>query len=256
MSAYLDVAVSAAKKAGKVLMGYYGDRGGRKTMKGASDFLTEADSAAEDIIKSFIGKRFPSHSILAEESGMEEKGSGFRWVVDPLDGTHNFAWNIPVWCTGIALERSGEVVVAAVFAPVLGQLFWAEKGRGAFLNGRRIHVSGRKFPFCMVEVDAFSAERVKLPVERFVAVGSRFSRLRILGSSVYSSCSVAAGNLDAYAGLGQKPWDSAPGVLLVREAGGLVRSIDGSGASHYSGNIVYSNRKVFREFMSALSPST
>ena len=255
MSKELDVAIKAAKVAGKTILKYYGNHGGKKTMKSEHDFSTEADDAAEKVIIATIKKAFPNHSILAEESGETDNNSEYKWIIDPLDGTINFAWGLPLWQTSIALEKSGEVIVSATLVPLLEELFTAEKDKGAFLNGKRIHVSERTFPHCMIgfggvwrlDKDPIVKKTLRHALEKFS------HHFRVLGSAVYPEACVAAGRLDAFPCFAEKPWDVAAGILLVKEAGGIVTDTNGNPASPYSENFIFSNKTLYNEIMKVIS---
>jgi myo-inositol-1(or 4)-monophosphatase len=255
MSKELDVAVKAAQEAGKILVKHFESRGGAKVKKGEADFVTEADHASEKAIISAIKGEFPGHSILAEESGNEDNSSEYRWIIDPLDGTKNFVWGIPIWAIGIALERKGQVIAAVSYAPYTGELFTAEKGKGAFLNGKRIHVSDRKFPDCMVAFGgSWAYEKEQLVKRNFLPVFEKFfSYYRIMGSAVYAMASIAAGNLDAYPCFSEKPWDAASGILLVQEAGGVVTDIYGNPPTANSKHFIFANsRSTYEEIRKVL----
>ena len=255
MSRELDCAIRAAKKAGKILVKSYATRGGEKKFKSEFDFATEADHQAEEAILKILEKKFPSYSILTEEGGATERKSEYKWIIDPLDGTHNFAWGFPIWATAIALEKAGEIVAAAVSCPLQKEVYYSEKGKGVFLNKKKIRVSDRKFPHCMISIGGIghrtSEPLIKQAVEPIL---DKFHHdMRILGSSVFATCSVAAGNLDAFATFNQKPWDTATGLLFVKEAGGRATDMKGEVTDAYAKNFIFSNGLVHDEILKAIN---
>jgi len=249
MSKELDVAVKAAKAAGKVLLKHFETRGGKQVAKSEFDFVTEADKAAEDVIISAIRAEFPGHSILSEEIGSIDNGSEYKWVIDPLDGTKNFGFGVPLWGVSIGLEKSGEIIAGVIFLPVTGEIFTAEKGKGAFLDGKRIRVSSNKFPKCMISFGghwAFSEE--PLVKDNFYPVYQKFHQyFRITGSAVLVLSYIAAGRLDAYPCFRESPWDVAAGILLIKEAGGIATDIYGNEATPYQKHYIFANNRALYE---------
>jgi myo-inositol-1(or 4)-monophosphatase len=219
-------AVEAAEAAGRILLRHL-DRVRRVRFKGAKDPVTEADVAAERCIRTLLARRFPQIGFLGEEGGAVEGLDG-RWIVDPLDGTIAFISGLPFFAVCIALERQARIEAGVLFLPRLGELFVAERGRGAFLNGCRIHVSrttrvGDAVISLWHDDTVWSNRRLR---ERIAALALKVRNVRIFGAG-FSLATVAAGRLDAYWEQSAKPWDVAAGALLVTEAGGRVT--DGAG---------------------------
>ena len=194
--------------------------------KGPGDFVSIADKRAEKIIIENLQKARPAYGFLVEESG-EIKGANdeFRWIVDPLDGTTNFLHAIPHFAISIALEQRGEIICGVVYDPIKDELFYAEKGRGAFLNEKRLRVAGRRDFADAVLGITFPRKNYKHEDEfykKFRAVEASTAAMRRLGSAVLDTCYVAAGRLDAYWAMELNPWDKAAASLIVTEAGGYA----------------------------------
>jgi myo-inositol-1(or 4)-monophosphatase len=217
---YLETAEAIARKAGALLMDYFG----RVTfeLKGDFDLVTAADKASEELVVGLLEKHFPEHSIMAEEGGGHESPSEFRWYVDPLDGTTNFAHGYPVFNVTLALEKAGELIAGVVFDPTRNELFRAEKGGGAFLNGRRIHVSqATRLQDSLVSTGFPSQNRhSNANIHFYHQMAMSTHGVRRGGSAAIDLAYVACGRLEAFWEFGLKPWDLAAGVLLVDEAGG------------------------------------
>ncbi len=243
------VAESAAREAGSILLDMYGRVSARE--KGPSDLITDADLASQHRIAAILNKEFPDHTLLAEEEGvMPDPSAEFRWIVDPLDGTINFAHGLPLWCVSIALEHAGELVVGVVFQPLLNDLFSASKGEGATRNGQPMHVSStdrleRSLIVCGMPTDfAGSADRQLALMNKF-STGTH--SVRRTGNSAWNLAMTAAGGFDVCYATSIQPWDAAAGVVLVREAGGTVRNLDGSKHDLYANSILATNGIVHDE---------
>lgn len=254
---YKKIAIEAALKSGK----FINDSLGRIkdiSYKGVRNIVTDVDKKAEKIIVGRIFSAFPDHSVLSEEMGEKDKSSSFKWLIDPLDGTTNFAHAFPFFCVSIALEENGEVILGVVYEPVRKELFYAEKGRGAYLNNKKISVSGTK-----KLIDAFLAtgfsyrlhEARHNNVDYFSRLLMRSMAVRRAGSAALDFCYVACGRFDGYWELDLNPWDCAAGALIVKEAGGAVTKLDGSGYSHYDKEVLATNgvihKKMLRELISS-----
>ncbi len=254
MPDFLSAAVEIARGAGALLMPYF-DRRVRVEYKGEVDLVTEADRASEAYIIERIRARFPDHSILAEEGGGRERDSAYRWYVDPLDGTTNFAHAFPFWCVSIALERSREMIAAAIYDPNRNELFTAERGSGAYLNNRRIQVSKTaELGSSLVATGFPTHKRYKNPnIHFYYQVNVRSHGVRRAGSAALDLSYVAAGRMDAFWEFGLKPWDVAAGALIVQEAGGRVT--DMKGAAHWvtSEHVVASNALVHPQLLQIFS---
>jgi len=212
--------------------------------KGPADFVSAADLQAEKILREELTKARPSHGLLMEESGARAGDDGHRWIVDPLDGTLNFLHGVPHFAISIGLEKDGEIIAAMIYQPVTDELFWAQKGAGAFLNDRRLRVSARDdlssaviatgMPF-MQKGDHSKFLKQLEPVMRATAGVRRF------GAAALDLAYVAAGRFDGYWENGLNAWDIAAGILLVREAGGFVTEIDGGPNMLKSGDVLATN---------------
>jgi myo-inositol-1(or 4)-monophosphatase len=237
--------------------------GFRVDKKGAIDLVTEVDLECERMCRAVLAERFPDHDILAEELGATARArtpSRFRWVFDPLDGTTNYAHGLPIFCASLALEIDGRPMVAAVYDPTRRELFTAERGAGARLNGEALAVSATERLIDALLVTGFPYDvhtRAGDLVALFGAFLARARAVRRLGSAALDMCYVAAGRLDAFWEQHLKPWDVAAGALLVEEAGGLITGIDGSPFDSAAGHLIASNGRlhpllldVVREFRS------
>ncbi len=226
-----DLAIEVARDAGRILRDRYGHVQQIK-YKGEVDIVTDVDEMSERLIVERIQQHFPNHQILGEESGSTNSpnsSSGYRWIIDPLDGTTNFAHGYPFFCVSIGFEVDGEFRLGVVYAPVFDELFLAERGQGAFLNGRRMSVSKTDRLIRSLMSTGFNPDR-DLARENFKHWGNltfRTQALRRDGSAALNLCFVAAGRFDAYWEIGLKPWDLAAGSLMIREAGGSVTNFAG-----------------------------
>jgi myo-inositol-1(or 4)-monophosphatase len=234
-------------------------RSGRRsiTFKDAhrSNLVTDMDRASEDLIVSAIRKEYPDHSIVAEEGG-ESGNSPFRWYIDPIDGTTNFAHGVPIFCASVALEVAGEAQVAAVYDPTRRELFTAERGCGAQLNGRPIHVSAAERLVDAVLVTGFPYDvhdRVDEIVGLFGAFVGRARAVRRLGSAAIDLCYVAAGRLDGFWESDLKPWDIAGGSLIVSEAGGRVTAMDGSPFTSRTREVLATNHRLHDQMLDVVA---
>jgi len=224
----LQTAIEAAQRAGQVIAEHY-PAGRTLTSKGGRDFVTDADTAAEAVILDLIHARFPDHTILSEEAGGSGISGGYTWVVDPLDGTTNYAHRLPIFAVSIGVLEAGEPLVGVIHDPLHDRTFVAERGGGARLNGVPLHASRiARMAQAAVGVDWAYTNDVR---ERVLAclhqVAPRCGTVRALGSATLALAYVAAGWLDAYFHLNLQPWDAAAGMLLVAEAGGRCTTLEG-----------------------------
>ncbi|MCB9994491.1 MAG: inositol monophosphatase [Hyphomicrobiaceae bacterium] len=257
-SALLNIMLRAAEKAGRSLVHDFGEVENLQiSVKGPADFVSNADRRAEDIVRDELLKARPTYSFLMEEGG-EIKGTDgqHRWIVDPLDGTTNFLHSIPLFACAIALERNGEIVASVIHNPVMSETFTAEKGGGAWLNDRkRLRVSGRKHLADCVAVTGIKltgTDRDALQIKQVAHVNPAVSGIRRSGSASTDLAWLAAGRFDLYWEDGLKPWDVAPGLLLVREAGGIVTDYAGKYESTWNGQVVAGNLTVQPLLLKAL----
>ncbi len=251
---YLHIAVEAARKAGSYQRHRFASSFSIE-LKGDKDLVTEVDRESERLIVEQVLARFPDHSILAEEGSCPRGDAPFRWVIDPLDGTTNFAHGFPWFCVSIALEAEGVPMVGVIFDPIHDELFTASKGNGAFLNGRRLHVSSRPSLDESLLGTGFPYDCATDPVnnfDNFMAFQRAARGIRRVGAAALDLAAVAAGRLDGFWELKLKPWDVAAGVLLVREAGGMVSGFDGSAYSISQDRILASNGLIHDEMVAML----
>ena len=237
------VLLSAAQAASKVLMSYF-LKNPKITVKKNKTLVSEADMAANKAIIKEIKKSFPNHNIISEESQYENNNSDFTWIMDPLDGTHNFLRGIPIFGTSIALKHKNEIVLGAIYMPVLGIRMVAEKGKGAYANGKKLEVSKNReleHSFLLFEF-AVTHRKKKLAVfERMIE--KRFD-LRNFGAAVYHLYLVASGQSEAYIIYHTNEWDVAAGLLMITEAGGKYTGIDSKAADSTTGHYIASNGKI------------
>jgi myo-inositol-1(or 4)-monophosphatase len=240
----LATAVEAVVRAGDVMMESFG-RDIRVDKKGTIDLVTEVDVSIERAFRRLIGERFPDHAVLGEElGGASVVPAGPCWVFDPIDGTTNFTHGLPIFCASLALEIDGMAEVAAVYDPSRRELFSAERGGGAYLNGRPIRVSHARELVDAMLVTGFPYDvhaRVEEIVGLFGAFVGRARAVRRLGSAAIDLCYVAAGRMDAFWESDLKPWDIAAGTLIVEEAGGRVTRMDGATFSSRAPQVLASN---------------
>lgn len=225
---FLPATTRIAREAGALLMEHF-QQNVKVEYKGEADLVTIADRKSETLIRERIRQQWPTHDILGEEGGLQDTGSDYRWYVDPLDGTTNFAHGFPVFCVSMAVEYKGEVIAGVVFDPTRDELFAAGKGSGARLNDRPIHVSKTtNLAECLVATGFPSHKRHKNPnIFFYHHITLRTHGVRRAGSAALDLCYVACGRFDAFWEFKLNPWDTAAGVLLVEEAGGKVTDFHG-----------------------------
>ena len=237
----LEVAIKAALEAGKVLEKYF-ETEILKEFKEDSSIVTLADRESEEVIKKIISDTFPSHSILGEETGMTGVGSEYVWHVDPVDGTRNFANGIPLFAVSIALALENQVIVGVIYNPATSSLFYAEKGKGAYLNDAKIFVSKDAPDHAIVTVSpGKQAIEKELLLELYHDLPKVIRSTRNLGCTAIELAYIARGGLDGYIQLGLNTYDFAAGVLLVEEAGGKLTKLDGSPWNFPENHFVASN---------------
>ena len=223
--------------------------------KGEINLVTEADKISEKMITSKITTLFPDHDILAEESTTIDRGSDFRWIIDPLDGTTNYAHGYPYFCVSIALERLNTMIVGIVYDPMLDEMFVAEKGKGAFVNEREIHVSNTREVIKSLLATGFPydiREDSHNNLNYFNKMILQAQAIRRAGSAALDLAYVAAGRFDGFWELKLNPWDIAAGWLLVKEAGGIVTDMGGKNYFIESPSILASNGRIHAEMMAIL----
>jgi myo-inositol-1(or 4)-monophosphatase len=238
-----------AREAGALLMSYFG----KITIeyKGDADLVTEADRAAERLITERIVALWPDHDLMGEEGTRREHGSDYKWYVDPLDGTTNFAHGFPVFCVSLGLAHKGERIAGVIYDPTRNELFAAERGSGASMNGQSIHVSKTKRLLESLVATGFpSHKRHKNPnIHYYHQITLRSHGVRRAGSAALDLCNVAAGRVDGFWEFNLNPWDTAAGVLLVEEAGGIVTDMHGGPFQLASREVLASNRLIHGELL-------
>lgn len=248
------IAIQSVLKGGDILQGYRGEVK-KIDYKGVVNLVTEADRLSENAIIKIIQKNFPEHNILTEESKGYEKDSDYKWIIDPLDGTTNYAHGFPVYCISIALEKEGEILLGVVYNPVLKELFVAEKNKGAFLNGKGIYVSKQRelsrsllatgFPYDIRESQINN-------LDHFKNLALTSQAIRRAGSAALDLCYLAKGIFDGFWELKLSPWDTAAGILMVKEAGGKVTNFSGEKFSIYAKDILATNGKIHNQMIQVL----
>ncbi|NBW53200.1 MAG: inositol monophosphatase [Betaproteobacteria bacterium] len=257
MHPMLNIAVKAARRAGAIINRASQDIGTLTIKsKNFNDFVSEVDVAAERVIIETLKDAYPTHGFLGEESGSTSYQSDFIWIIDPLDGTTNFLHGFPQYCVSIALQHKGEITQAVIYEPNRNDLYTATKGRGAFLNDKRIRVSkchklqdaliGTGFPFRDFKyLDDY--------LNMFKSMIQKTTGIRRAGSAALDLAYVASGALDGFWEIGLSPWDIAAGGLLIQEAGGIVTDLSGQTGWLESGNILVASPKIHDDMQSLIS---
>jgi myo-inositol-1(or 4)-monophosphatase len=255
----LEAAVTASQKAGALLL-TYAETGFRIEYKNPINLVTDADRAAEQCIIDHIKALFPTHRFLAEEQGhLGEQQSPYLWIIDPLDGTTNFAHGYPAYCVSVGLEYQGHCVLGAIFDPSRNELFTAIEHHGAQLNGRPIHVSTTMSLDSSLLVTGFSYDVRETPrnnLDHFVKFALKAQGLRRTGSAALDLCYVAAGRFDGFWEVRLNPWDMAAGSVIVREAGGRLTDFSGDDLSIYGQELVASNGHIHEAMLAVLHQAT
>ena len=249
----LSTAIEAVIKAGQIQMDFV-DSGFKISKKGTIDLVTEADVAVETMFRKLIGERFPDHTILAEEFGQDEgtEHATHCWVFDPIDGTNNYAHGLPIFCASLALEIDGRGMIGAIYDPTRKELFVGERGGGAFLNGRPIHVSEAATLVESMLVTGFPYDihrRIPEIVGLFGDFVGKARAVRRLGSAALDICYVAAGRMDGFWEQDLKPWDIAAGAIILEEAGGRVTDFSGNPFLPRRPQLLATNGKIHDEML-------
>jgi myo-inositol-1(or 4)-monophosphatase len=255
LAPFEQTAVKAAYKAAEILRSRFGNIS-RVRKKDAVEIVTEADTESEKEIISAIRARFPEHSILGEESGLQDDGSDFRWVIDPLDGTVNFAHQVPIFCISIALTYREDTLLGVILNPVDGQLYTALRGQGARLNSRPIRVSTTTAVSESLLVTGFPYHIQ----QEFESIMTRYGKclktargIRRLGSAALDLCYVACGRFEAFWEQGLKPWDTAAGALIASEAGAAVTTFSDQPYKLGDHEILVTNGRIHQEMLGLLA---
>jgi myo-inositol-1(or 4)-monophosphatase len=248
--------LKAVETAGQVLKENFNTTFKISNKEGINNLVTEIDHKSEEVIFSIIKENFPEHHILSEESGEIIQDSAYKWIIDPIDGTVNYANGIPICCVSIGIERNGKMELGAVFNPFINELFVAERGKGATLNNETIRVSEQSDLIKSCMVTGFPYTYLDMPngplqvFEKFIRKGIPVRRL---GSAAIDLCWVAAGRFDGFYEHKLSAWDSAAGFLIVEEAGGKVTDLNGKYYNPYQPGIIATNGKIHDELMKVVN---
>lgn len=248
--------LNAVKAGAAEILRFYNNDFKISNKEGVNNLVTEADHASEKAILDVIKSAFPDHQILAEETGEIVQDSTYKWIIDPIDGTVNFAHGIPLNCVSIAVEKNKEIILGSVYNPHLNELFFAEKGKGATLNEKPISVSSQTQTLKACLVTGFPYTYINMPngpleiFERFIRKGIPVRRL---GSAAIDLCWVACGRFDGFYEHKLEPWDSAAGYLIVEEAGGKVTDLAGNPFSVYQHKLLATNGKIHNEMLEVIN---
>ncbi len=250
MAAYLEAAIEIAREAG-ALVSNFAERRIPFELKGDFDLVTEADRASEKLIVERLQTRFPTHAILGEESGNHANSSEYRWYVDPVDGTTNFAHSFPVYNVTLGLEKAGELIAGVIFDPTRNEMFAAEKGGGAYLNGHRIHVSKAASADVALVATGFPSRRrhENINIHFYYQLAMITHGVRRAGAAAIDLAYVACGRLDGFWEFGLSPWDMAAGILLIEEAGGTVSDMHGAPHNLGSPHILADNTGIHADML-------
>ncbi len=254
MPSYLETSLDIAREAGALLTSYF-ERRVSFELKGEHDLVTEADRASEQLVVARLKSHFPSHDIVAEEGGGHLHGSEYRWYVDPLDGTTNFAHSFPVYNITLALERAGELIAGVIYDPTRDEMFAAERGGGATLNGKPLRVSSaQRLEDSLVATGFPSRKRHQnVNIHFYYQLAMMTHGVRRAGAAAIDLAYVAAGRLDAFWEFRLNPWDMAAGILLVEEAGGICSDMGGAPADLHGTHILADNGHIHREIVDLFS---
>jgi len=250
MSSYVEAAQEIAREAAALLSGYFERRVGFH-LKGEFDLVTDADLASEKLVIERLSTRFPSHAIVAEESGGQRTASEYCWYVDPLDGTTNFAHGFPMFCVSLGLEQAGDMIAGVIYDPLRDEMFTAERGAGAWLNNRRMRVSRASRLTDSLSATGFPSRKrhQNVNVHFFHQMAMATHGVRRAGSAALDLAYVACGRLDAFWEFGLNPWDMAAGVLLVTEAGGARSDMQGKPHHLRSPHLLADNGLIHEEVL-------
>jgi len=252
---YLEFAIELARSAGDVLK-HYMSREKQVELKGRANLVTAADKESEALVIRKIRERYPTHAILAEESGASGPSGEGKWIIDPLDGTTNFAHQYPFFCVSIAFEQHGQVSCGAVYDPCRDEMFTGVRGQGAFVNGERLHVSDAPKLGAALLLTGFPytvREKIRVAMSQFERFIIDSQAVRRGGSAALDLCYLAMGRCDGFWELDLHPWDTAAGLVIVEEAGGRVTDFRGAPYSIYKKEILASNGRIHQEMIQALS---
>ena len=251
----IDKVIQISKEAGEIIREGFGTNFSVEYKTNLSDFATAIDKKSEAAIIKFIKKEFPTHAVLAEESGEHKSTSDYLWVIDPLDGTSNFAHGLPIFAVSIGLQKNGETICGVVYDVMRDEIYSAEKGGGSFRNGQKLQVSTNHDLRKSMLVTGFPYDIQDNPdfaIERFAAFLKASGAVRRLGSAAIDMCYVASGVFDGFWEVHLHPWDICAGKLIVEEAGGVVTNFTGEVIDIYSKQILATNKFVHQSMIQVL----
>lgn len=254
-----DVLMHATREAGKIIMQYFDGEFKVDHKEGINNLVTEVDKLAEKKIIEIIKLSYPTHSIISEEVGELLQTSDYQWIIDPIDGTVNFAHGVPICCVSIGVLYQDELILGAVYNPMMNELFFAEKGKGATLNGKKIKVSDNnnfKTAFLVTGFPYNWPESAQHPIKVFERLVLEGLPVRRLGSAAIDLCWVACGRFDAFWEYNLQPWDVAAGYLIVQEAGGRITDFDGTSYSVFTKETLATNGLIHNEILSVINRKT
>ena len=249
---YKNKLIKATEAGAKELKRFFNGKFKISNKEGINNLVTEADHAADKAILQVIHTEFPSHGIVSEESVEKVSDSEYKWIIDPIDGTVNFANSIPICCVSIGLEHNGKMLMGAVYNPIMNEFFFAERGKGAMLNDKKISVSDKKevLTSCLVTGFPYNyLDQPNGPIQVFARLIKKGIPVRRLGSAATDLCWVAAGRFDGFYEHQLNAWDSAAGFLIVEEAGGKVTDLNGAPYSPYQPGIIATNGGIHDELV-------
>lgn len=244
--------IEISKRAGEIIRNGFGTKLNIEFKTNESNLVTEIDKASEELIKNFIKDKYPQHGILAEESGEVKNGSEYLWVVDPLDGTTNFAHGLPIFSVSIGVQKNGETIASVVYDVMRDIVFSAERGGGAFSNSNKIEVSKTDKLEHSLLVTGFPynvAENPEGAFERFTVLTKKSRGIRRLGSAAIDFCYLASGVFDGFWEVYLHPWDICAGKLIAEEAGGLVTDFSGNPINIFTKKILATNRRIHNQII-------
>ncbi len=248
----INTAIKAAKAAGKILMENYGKVNNVNT-KSDKSLVTEIDAACEKKIKEIIFSKYPKHNIIGEEEGEDDKGSDYKWIVDPLDGTHNYIFNIPIFGTSIGLAYKNELIGGVVYIPPLKELYVAEKGKGCFLNGKRLMIKDTSLKQSLV---SFSSGYIRSNAEESQRIANKFLNncfeIRVSGCAIFNITGILKNTFGVMISRNAKDWDVAAGVLMIRESDGIATDYEGKEWALGSRSILACNKVCHKESLMLL----
>ncbi len=249
-----DTLFKAAIESGKIIKEYFEGSFKIESKDIISNLVTEVDKKSEAKIIEIIKSEFPNHNILSEEIGALETDSEYKWVIDPIDGTINYAHGIPICCVSIAVEKAGEIIYGLIYNPIAGEMFYAEKGKGAFYNEEKISVSREKSLKKSLLVTGFPyvSSKIDKPIKSFASFLNMDIPIRRLGSAALDLCWTAMGRFDGFWEYNLNPWDVAAGYLIMTEAGGKVTDFTGEKFSIYGKEILATNGLIHNQMLDVL----